>query len=270
MRGELAVPTYSQVRAAWESDPEGFWMAAARAIDWQRAPTRALDASRAPFYGWFSDAVCNTCHNAVDRHVAAGHGDRLAIIHEFADHRDAGGDQLRRAARPGGAAGRRAGGPRDRQGRPGHRLHADGARGAGGDAGLRPARGDPLGGLRRLRRARARGANRRRPAEGGDRRLLRPRAGAGHRLQAAGRRRHRAGAAQAGVLPDPAAPAGPGGARAAATWTGRLRRTGWRPRPARRSAAWIRSISSTRRGPPASPRGWCGPTPGTWWRWPGR
>ncbi len=57
-------------------------MAAAEAIDWQRAPTRALDASRAPFYGWFSDAVCNTCENAVDRHVAAGHGDRLAIIHE--------------------------------------------------------------------------------------------------------------------------------------------------------------------------------------------
>ena len=42
----------------------------------------ALDASRAPFYGWFPDAVCNTCWNAVDRHVAAGHGDRVAIIHD--------------------------------------------------------------------------------------------------------------------------------------------------------------------------------------------
>jgi propionyl-CoA synthetase len=76
------LPTYAEVRDAWRSDPEGFWMAAAEAIDWQRAPTRALDDSRAPFYGWFSDAVCNTCENAVDRHVAAGHGDRLAIIHE--------------------------------------------------------------------------------------------------------------------------------------------------------------------------------------------
>ena len=31
------------------------------AIDWIRPPSRALDASRAPLYGWFADAVCNTC-----------------------------------------------------------------------------------------------------------------------------------------------------------------------------------------------------------------
>ncbi len=80
--GNEAMPSYAEVYAAWKADPEGFWMAAAAAIDWVRAPSRALDASRAPFYGWFSDAVCNTCHNAVDRHVAAGHGDRLAIIYE--------------------------------------------------------------------------------------------------------------------------------------------------------------------------------------------
>ena len=41
-----------------------------------------LDA-RAGVYGrWYPDGVCNTCHNAVDRHVAAGHGERVAIIHD--------------------------------------------------------------------------------------------------------------------------------------------------------------------------------------------
>ena len=57
-------------------------MKAAEAIDWVEAPSRALDDSRAPLYGWFADAVCNTCWNAVDRHVEAGHGDRRAIIYD--------------------------------------------------------------------------------------------------------------------------------------------------------------------------------------------
>jgi propionyl-CoA synthetase len=77
------VPSYAEVYADWKRDPEGFWMRAAEAIDWQRAPSRALDDTRAPLYGWFPDAVGNTCHNAVDRHVAAGHGDRTAIIHDW-------------------------------------------------------------------------------------------------------------------------------------------------------------------------------------------
>ena len=46
------------------------------------------DASRAPFYGWFSDGVCNTCHNAVDRHVAAGNGEQTAIIYDQPGDRD--------------------------------------------------------------------------------------------------------------------------------------------------------------------------------------
>ena len=73
---------YAEVYAGWKADPEAFWMKAAEAIDWERAPSRALDDSHAPLYGWFADAVGNTCHNAVDRHVAAGHGERVAIIHE--------------------------------------------------------------------------------------------------------------------------------------------------------------------------------------------
>ncbi len=35
------------------------------------APTAVLDGSGAPFYRWFPDGTLNTCHNALDRHVAA-------------------------------------------------------------------------------------------------------------------------------------------------------------------------------------------------------
>jgi len=60
--------------------PEEFWAEAAEAIDWERRWDRVLDASRPPFYRWFPGARLNTCWNAVDRHVAAGRGDRIALI----------------------------------------------------------------------------------------------------------------------------------------------------------------------------------------------
>ena len=74
--------TYREIYEGWRADPDGFWMKAAEAVDWIRPPSRALDESHAPLYGWFADGLCNVCHNAVDRHVAAGRGDQLAIIHD--------------------------------------------------------------------------------------------------------------------------------------------------------------------------------------------
>ena len=47
-----------------------------------RPPTRVLDDSRPPFYRWFPDGELNTCENALDRHVAAGHGDRTALVYD--------------------------------------------------------------------------------------------------------------------------------------------------------------------------------------------
>ncbi|MDD1647502.1 MAG: propionyl-CoA synthetase, partial [Methanomicrobiales archaeon] len=38
--------------------------------------------SRPPFYRWFPGGVLNTCHNALDRHVETGKGDRIALIYD--------------------------------------------------------------------------------------------------------------------------------------------------------------------------------------------
>jgi propionyl-CoA synthetase len=64
------------------ADPDGFWGAAAAAIDWTRPPVRILDDDRQPFYRWYPDGELNTCHNAVDRHVDAGRGEQPALIYD--------------------------------------------------------------------------------------------------------------------------------------------------------------------------------------------
>ena len=74
--------SYAETYARWKADPEGFWLEAARAIDWDTPPIRALNADRAPLYEWFTDAQVNTCWNALDRHVQAGRGDQVAVIHD--------------------------------------------------------------------------------------------------------------------------------------------------------------------------------------------
>jgi propionyl-CoA synthetase len=64
-------------------DPERFWRQAAEAIDWIVPPSdHVLDESAAPFYRWFRGAQLNTCHNALDRHVAGGRADQLALIYD--------------------------------------------------------------------------------------------------------------------------------------------------------------------------------------------
>src|SRR3954463_6857641 len=63
-------------------EPEAFWAEAAAAIDWTEPWEHVLDDSRAPFYRWFRGGRLNTCHNALDRHVDSGHGERLALIYD--------------------------------------------------------------------------------------------------------------------------------------------------------------------------------------------
>ncbi|MDP3966793.1 MAG: acetate--CoA ligase [Nocardioides sp.] len=61
------------------ADPQEFWAEAARRLDWGTPFTEVLDWSNPPFAKWFADGKLNVAHNCVDRHVEAGHGDRVAF-----------------------------------------------------------------------------------------------------------------------------------------------------------------------------------------------
>ena len=76
----MAETGYDATYAAWRQHPEEWWTQAARGIDWITAPTSSFDAAAGVYGRWFPGSVLNTCHNAVDRHVAAGRGDQAAII----------------------------------------------------------------------------------------------------------------------------------------------------------------------------------------------
>ncbi|MBL8704482.1 MAG: propionyl-CoA synthetase [Rhodospirillales bacterium] len=73
---------YDAVYGDWQRDPEGFWARAAEEIHWEKRWDKVLDSSRPPFYRWFPGAKVNTCFNALDRHVAGGRGDQLALIYD--------------------------------------------------------------------------------------------------------------------------------------------------------------------------------------------
>ena len=73
---------YREVYAEWQRNPETFWAEAAREIDWITPPTRIFDEKAGVYGHWFPDAECNTCWNAVDRHVAGGRGAQDAIIYD--------------------------------------------------------------------------------------------------------------------------------------------------------------------------------------------
>ena len=74
--------SYADVYARWLENPEGFWAEAADAVDWYKKWDTVLDASRAPFYRWFSGGMVNSCYNALDRHVANGRADQAALIYD--------------------------------------------------------------------------------------------------------------------------------------------------------------------------------------------
>ena len=75
---------YHEVYDSWKRDPEGFWAEAAKAIDWVKPADKVFDATSGVYGRWFPGALCNTCHNAVDRHVENGRADQLALIHDSA------------------------------------------------------------------------------------------------------------------------------------------------------------------------------------------
>lgn len=77
---------YRALAAEAERDYEGFWGRLAKeTLSWNKPFTKVLDESKAPFYTWFEDGLLNASYNSIDRHVEAGHGQRVAIVFESDD-----------------------------------------------------------------------------------------------------------------------------------------------------------------------------------------
>jgi len=64
------------------ADRLAFWDRQARALTWATPWAQTLDWSDAPFAKWFVGGTLNVAYNCVDRHVEAGHGDRVALHFE--------------------------------------------------------------------------------------------------------------------------------------------------------------------------------------------
>ena len=81
---ELAINANVKIEAYTEASEDrlGFWAKQAKRLQWDRPWNQVLDWSDAPFAKWFVDGRLNVAVNCVDRHVAAGNGDRVAYYWE--------------------------------------------------------------------------------------------------------------------------------------------------------------------------------------------
>ncbi len=62
--------------------PEQFWAAQAQAIDWFSPPVQILSQDEQGFYRWFKGGMLNSCHLALDYHVANGRAKQTALVYD--------------------------------------------------------------------------------------------------------------------------------------------------------------------------------------------
>src|SRR5580693_4099055 len=74
---ERALLTDPSVYERAARDPQAWWVEQAEQLDWFTPWERVLDDSNPPFYKWFEGGTLNASHNCLDRHVAAGRGERV-------------------------------------------------------------------------------------------------------------------------------------------------------------------------------------------------
>ncbi|MEW8506930.1 MAG: propionyl-CoA synthetase [Candidatus Thiodiazotropha sp.] len=73
---------YTEIYQQSLNDPEAFWGTVAKGLHWYEPWDKVLDASAEPSPRWFTGGMFNTCYNALDRHIEAGHGERTALIYD--------------------------------------------------------------------------------------------------------------------------------------------------------------------------------------------
>jgi len=65
-----------------DGDRLAFWARQAERLDWSEKWSTVLDWSHAPFAKWFTGGRLNAAYNCLDRHVAAGRGEKVAYYFE--------------------------------------------------------------------------------------------------------------------------------------------------------------------------------------------
>jgi propionyl-CoA synthetase len=78
----MSTSTYDEVYRRWLDAPESFWAEVAEGVHWYKKWDKILDASRPPFYRWFTGGMVNSCYNALDRHIEQGRGNQTALIYD--------------------------------------------------------------------------------------------------------------------------------------------------------------------------------------------
>jgi acetyl-CoA synthetase len=69
----------AEAYAEAEADRLAYWATQAERLTWAKKWDQVLDWSNPPFAKWFIGGELNVAYNCVDRHVEAGHGDKVAI-----------------------------------------------------------------------------------------------------------------------------------------------------------------------------------------------
>jgi len=75
-------PLYLEAYRQSVQDPVSFWEKQAHLLDWDRPWQKVLDNSNPPFTKWYVGGYLNACYNSIDRHILAGRGAKVALIHD--------------------------------------------------------------------------------------------------------------------------------------------------------------------------------------------
>src|SRR2546423_13906056 len=78
------IKSKAEAEQLWQQahdDPEGFWAKQAERLHWFKKWNKVLEWNE-PFAKWFVGGQLNVSYNCLDRHLAAGRGNKAAIIWE--------------------------------------------------------------------------------------------------------------------------------------------------------------------------------------------
>ncbi|HEX2696062.1 MAG TPA: AMP-binding protein, partial [Anaerolineales bacterium] len=85
---EARLQNWDKLAAKAQKDLQGFWASEASELEWYKPWKKVLDASKKPFFKWFTGASVNIVHNCIDRHLKTNRKNKLALIWESEDGKD--------------------------------------------------------------------------------------------------------------------------------------------------------------------------------------